>query len=95
MRVDVTVRLPAALRELADGRPAVILPVHDGDSTRALLRELAVRHPLLHRRLCDDRGELRRYVNVYVGEEDVRLCGLDAPLPAGAQLLVIPSVAGG
>ena len=93
--MDVTIRLPAALRELVGGRAALRVALHEGASVRSLLGELAARHPLLHRRLCDDRGELRRYVNVYVGEEDVRVSGLDAPLPPGAQLLVIPSVAGG
>ena len=83
------------LRELVGGRAALPLAVSDGATVRSVLHELADGYPLLHRRLCDDRGELRRYVNLYVGDEDVRVSGLDAPLPAGAQLLLLPSVAGG
>jgi molybdopterin converting factor small subunit len=62
----------------------------------ALLDRLAAELPGLERRLRDERGTLRRYVNVYVGDDEVRATGLlDTPLYDGAQLLVVPSVAGG
>ena len=93
--VDVTLRLPGPLRELAGGSSTLALALPSGATVRTVLETLAVERPALERRLCDERGELRRYVNVYVGEENVRTSGLDTPLPAGAQLLVIPSVAGG
>src|SRR3954470_793154 len=90
--VEVTLRLPAALRELVGGTSTLALRLPAGASARTVLDTLAVEWPALERRRRDERGELRRYVNVYVGEDDVRTSGLDTPLPAAAQLLVIPSV---
>lgn len=88
--------LPAALRQYASGASSVELDHVDGMSLAVLLDSLAAGHAALARRIRDEHGELRRFVNVYVGAEDVRrLGGLSTPVPAHGQVLVLPSVAGG
>ena len=63
---------------------------------REVLAGLDASYPGIGGRIVDDSGQLRRFVNVYVGEEDVRFAhGLDTPVPAGAHVSVIPAVAGG
>jgi sulfur-carrier protein len=92
----VTVRLPGVLRPRAADSAEVEVDVPAGTTLGEVLDVLAERHPGLGRRLRDERGELRRYVNFYIdGEECRRLGGRDTPLPAGAVVQVIPSVAGG
>ncbi|MEV1146454.1 MoaD/ThiS family protein [Micromonospora sp. NPDC049799] len=90
----VTVLLPGPLRGEAGG--ASRLTVTAAGTLRAVLDEVAGEWPRLGRRIRDERGELRRYVNVYVDGEDCRhLGGLDTPVPADAEVQVLPSVAGG
>ena len=63
---------------------------------REVIAGLDSSYPGIGGRLLDEAGKLRRFVNVYVGEEDIRLAqGLDTPVPAGSQISVIPAVAGG
>jgi sulfur-carrier protein len=89
-----TVRVPGVLR--ADAGGAARLEVTADGSLRAVLDEIAARWPRLERRVRDERGALRRYVNVYVDGEDCRRTdGLDTPVPAGAEIQILPSVAGG
>ena len=94
--MDVTVRLPAMLRQRAADQAAMDVTV-PGDATLAdLLDVLAARYPGLERRLRDESGQLRRYVNFYVdGEECRRLGGAATPLRDAAEVQIIPSVAGG
>jgi molybdopterin converting factor small subunit len=90
----VTLLVPAALR--GDAAGASRLSVTASGTLRAVLEEVAGRWPRLDRRIRDERGELRRYVNVYVDGEDCRRSdGLDTPVRPGAEVQVIPSVAGG
>ncbi|MEU7844954.1 ubiquitin-like small modifier protein 1 [Micromonospora sp. NPDC049114] len=90
----VTVLLPGPLRGEAGG--ASRLSVDACGTLGAVLDELAADHPRLARRIRDERGELRRYVNVYVDGEDCRHSGgLATPVGKGAQVQVLPSVAGG
>ena len=93
--MTVQVLLPGALAARPAGasraarrpRPATL---------RAVLDALAAAHPRLARRIRDERGELRRFVNVYVDGEDCRRAGgLDTPVRDGAEVQVLPSVAGG
>jgi molybdopterin converting factor small subunit len=98
--VTVTVHLPGVLRAHAGG--AADISVEDaGDdegrtTVRSLLDHLGREHPALVRRIVDERGELRRFVNVYVGDVDVRdRDGLATTIPDGSTVLVLPSVAGG
>ena len=91
----VRVRLPGVLAEHAGG--ARSFEVEPGPPTVGdLLELLEAQHPRLCRRLRDGTGALRRHVNVYVDGEDVRACsGLSTALPPGAEVQVLPSVAGG
>jgi sulfur-carrier protein len=90
----VTVLVPGALRGEAGG--ASKLAVDAAGTLCAVLDAVAARWPRLARRIRDEQGALRRYVNVYVDGEDCRACGgLDAPVADGAEVQVLPSVAGG
>ncbi|HEX7302976.1 MoaD/ThiS family protein [Lentzea sp.] len=92
----VTVLIPGVLRGVTDGRPSVTVDVPDPPTLGAALDVLAGTYPGLDRRLRDERAALRRYVNFYVnGEECRRLSGPATPLPAGAEIQILPSVAGG
>ena len=63
---------------------------------REVIAGLDAEYPGIGGRIIDDGGKLRRFVNVYVGDEDVRFAqGLDTQVPAGARVSVIPAVAGG
>ena len=90
------VRLPGVLRAHAGGNAELAVDVGSGATVRVVLDRLAVDHPGLVSRICDEQGELRRFVNLYVDEEDVRDGrGLDTDVRDGAKLLILPSVAGG
>lgn len=88
-----TVRIPAPLRARTDGRAEVVA---EGATVRAVLDALAEAHPGVRERLLDDRGRLHRFVNVFVGDDDVRdLQGLDTSVDDGHVVTVVPAVAGG
>ena len=89
----VKVRIPTTLRPLAGGTSAVELPA---GSLREVLTSLDAAHPGFHDRLFDDQGKLRKFVNLFVADDDVRfLEGLDTPVPDGETVSIIPAVAGG
>jgi len=82
------------LRVETDG--AAHLTVEAGGCLRDVLDGLGESWPRLERRIRDERGSLRRFVNVYINGEDCRtLGGLDTEVPAGAEIQVLPSIAGG
>jgi molybdopterin converting factor small subunit len=88
----IEVRIPTILRTYTDGQKAVN---GDGASLSALIDDLEENHPGIKDRLVES-GDLRRFVNVYVNDEDVRfLGGLDVELSDGDQVVVLPAVAGG
>jgi len=88
----VTVRIPTPLRTLTKGEEKVSA---EGTTVRAVIEHLEQKHPGMRDRLLDDKG-IRRFVNVYLGDEDVRfLDGLDTALKAGDELSIIPAIAGG
>ena len=92
--MGTTVRVPGVLRTETGGESQ--LAVEAGGTLGAVLDELAVKWPRLERRIRDEQGQLRRYVNVYVDGEDCRRSGgLDAAVRDGGEVEVIPSVAGG
>ena len=93
MRVEVV--LPGVLADLAGGtRHLEFAP--GGGTLADLLDALAAVHPRLARRICDEAGAVRRFVNVYVDGDDVRFTGgLGTAVPDGAVVQVLPSVAGG
>ena len=90
----VTVKLPTQLRDAAGGAATVEVT---GDTVGAALEGLFAEHGELRSRITtEDGAELRRFVNVYVGGEDVRfLDGLRTPVPDGGELTILPAVAGG
>ena len=88
----IEVRIPTILRNYTGGEKAVD---GQGASLSALLDDLEANHPGLKDRLLDN-GDLRRFVNVYINDEDVRFIGgLEAALKDGDQVVVLPAVAGG
>jgi sulfur-carrier protein len=88
----IEVRIPTILRPYTDGAKSV---QGQGDTLGAVLDDLESRHGGLRGRLVDDSG-LRKFVNVYLNDEDVRfLGGLDAPVKDGDTVTVLPAVAGG
>jgi molybdopterin synthase sulfur carrier subunit len=90
---SVSVRIPTILRTYTGGNAVVTIAP---GSLREVIAGLDADYPGIGGRLLDDAGQLRRFVNVYVGEEDVRLAqGLDTEVPAGGSVSVIPAVAGG
>jgi len=88
----VTVRIPTPLRSLTAGEEKVSA---EGATVRAVIEHLERAHPGMRDRLLDDKG-IRRFVNLYLGDEDVRfLDGLDTKLKAGDEISIIPAIAGG
>lgn len=89
----IKVRIPTPLRPLTKGQGEV-------EATAANITEmietLNSAHPGLKDRLCDDKGELRRFVNIYVNEEDIRfLKGKETSLKDGDEVSIVPAIAGG
>jgi molybdopterin synthase sulfur carrier subunit len=88
-----TVRIPTTLRSLTGGASEVEV---DGSTVGDVLKALDAAHPGFTDRLVDDDGNLRRFVNVFVADDDVRfLQGLETPVPEGETVAIIPAVAGG
>jgi len=91
--MSVTVRIPTPLRKLTNELDVVS---GDGGTLIGCIESLEAQYPGLKERLCDEAGELRRFVNVYVNGEDVRfLSGLQTALNAGDEVSIVPAVAGG
>jgi molybdopterin converting factor small subunit len=90
--MDTIVRIPTPLRTLTGGADEVKAT---GSTVGEVIEDLEKRHPGMRERLLDDKG-VRRFVNVYVGEEDVRfLDGLKTVLKPGDQISIVPAIAGG
>ncbi|GLW26100.1 molybdopterin synthase sulfur carrier subunit [Microbispora amethystogenes] len=86
-------RIPTILRTYTNGVAEVS---GEGGTLREVLQKLDADYPGIGGRILDETGKIRRFVNVYVGEEDVRFAdGLDTATPDGVQISVIPAVAGG
>ena len=89
----VLVRIPTPLRSLTKGSAEVPAT---GDSVAAVIGDLERQFPGLRERLLDEAGELRRFINVYVNEEDIRfLEGKKTCLKDGDQVSIVPAIAGG
>ncbi len=92
--MSVTVRIPAPLRKLTGDREVVT--ADGGSSLLEIIGRLDREYPGLKERLCEESGEIRRFVNVYVNGEDVRfLSGLETPVKEGDEVSIVPAVAGG
>jgi len=91
--MSVSVRIPTILRTYTNGESEVNA---DGSTLAEVLESLDGSYPGIKGRILDEQGSIRRFVNVYVGNDDVRfLEALDTKTPEGAQVSVIPAVAGG
>src|SRR2546425_5623421 len=91
--MTVSVRIPTPLRKLTNERDVVS---GDGGTLMACIDGLEGQFPGIKERLCDETGELRRFVNVYINGEDVRFQqGVETPLKAGDEVSIVPAVAGG
>ena len=88
-----TLRIPTPLRPYAEGQTEVSV---QGQKVSEALEDLTAQYPQLRQHLYSDEGELRAFVNLFLGEEDIRhLQGTDTPLKDDDKLRIIPSIAGG
>jgi len=91
--MSVNVRIPTILRQYTQGQSVVTA---EGSTLLEVLDALDLSHPGIRGRVLDDEGQLRRFVNVYVSDDDVRFAeGLATPTPEGTTISIIPAVAGG
>ena len=89
----VRVRVPTPLRGLASGQDVLSIT---GETLQQCIDSLESQYPGFRERLCDETGELRRFVNIYVNGEDVRfLDGITTALKTGDEVSIVPAVAGG
>lgn len=89
----IKVRIPTPLRPLTKGQGEVETKA---DNVVEMIEVLNSTHPGIKDRLCDETGELRRFVNIYVNEEDIRfLKGKDTSLKDGDEVSIVPAIAGG
>ncbi len=92
----IAVRLPTVLRPFAGGAERVEVEVDGSPTVASVFAVLEAEHPALRRRLTDEQGAVRRHVNIYLGNDNIRdLSGLETKLAEGDELLILPSVAGG
>jgi molybdopterin synthase sulfur carrier subunit len=91
--MTVTVKIPTPLRKFTADKDAVLV---EGSTVGAALRDLEGKHPGIWTKLCDDEGKVRRFINIYAGDEDIRFQeGLDTAILAGAEISIVPAIAGG
>ena len=91
--LSVIVRIPTPLRKLTQDQDVV---TGEGETLKECIDSLESRFPGIKERLCDESGELRRFVNVYVNGEDVRFAeGLQTRLMGGDEVSIVPAIAGG
>lgn len=91
--MSVTVRIPTPLRKLTKDQADVKV---EGANVGEMFDNLEAQYPGIRERLMDEKGEVRRFVNVYVNEEDIRfLDGVKTALKAGDSVSIVPAIAGG
>jgi molybdopterin synthase sulfur carrier subunit len=91
--MSITVRIPSVLRNLTAGKETIDVAAATIDEALAAVENA---HPGIKARLCDDTGKLRRFVNVFVGEEDIRfLDGQKTAVKDGDLVDIVPAIAGG
>ena len=91
--MSVTVRIPTPIRRVTNGEDKVTV---SGDTMKQIIEAMEEQYPGIKARLCDDKGDLRSFVNIYINGEDVRfLSGIDSPVDSGDEVSIIPAVAGG
>lgn len=91
--MPVNIRIPSVLRNLTAGQETISVTAGTVDEA---LQALEVAHPGIKARLCDEAGKLRRFVNVFVADEDIRfLEGPATPVKDGDLIDIVPAIAGG
>ena len=91
--MSVTVRIPTPIRRVTNGEDKITV---SGATLRQIIEAMEEEYHGIKARLCDDKGDLRSFVNIYINGEDVRfLSGIDSPLNPGDEVSIIPAVAGG
>ena len=91
--MTIKIRIPAALRNYTDGKNIVHTTAN---TVSEALRNLEKAHPRIHQHLRDEHGNLRGFINVYKGEEDIRhLQGEESPLNDEEEITIVPAIAGG
>ncbi len=88
-----TVRIPTPLRKLTNGKEEVVVA---GATVGALVAALESQFPGIKERICDDAGKVRRFVNIFANDEDIRfLQNLDTPVKDSDEISIVPAIAGG
>jgi len=88
-----TVRIPTPLRKLTQGKEEVAAA---GTTVGAIIADLEKNYPGIKERLCDEKGQVRRFVNIFQNEEDIRfLQNLDTPVKDTDEISIVPAIAGG
>ena len=91
--MPITIRIPTPLRKLTNEQDVIV--ANESGTLGELIEALERDFPGLKERLCDETGELRRFVNIYLNGEDVRfLSGLQTAIASGAEVSIVPAVAG-
>ena len=91
--MSVEVRIPTPLRRVTNGQEKAAV---EGDNLAQVIDSLETKYPGIKERLCDEAGDLRHFVNIYVNGEDVRfLQGLETGIKSGDEISIVPAVAGG
>ncbi len=91
--MPITVRIPTPLQKLTGDKAEIMA---SGGTVQDMLLDLERQYPGFKDRLCDPQGKLRRFVNIYVNEEDIRFLKAEAtPLKDGDEVSIIPAIAGG
>jgi len=91
--MPVNIKIPASLRKFVGGSDTIEV---EGQNVREALDGLDAAHPGIKAKLCDDSGNVRRFINIYANSEDIRfLENLDTGLDDGAELQIVPAIAGG
>ncbi len=91
--MPIRVRVPTPLRRFTAGSDEVVAT---GDSIRGVIDDLEQRHPGMRERLLDEKGELRRFVNIYLNGEDIRFLNqLNSKVKDGDDISIVPAIAGG
>jgi sulfur-carrier protein len=88
-----TVRIPTPLRKLTDGKEEVSAK---GGTIGEVLNDLETNYPGIKARICDENGQVRRFVNIFANDEDIRfLANLDTPVGEKDEVSIVPAIAGG
>ena len=88
-----TIRIPTPLRSLTENKEEVSV---DGATIGAIITALEASYPGIQERICDDKGQVRRFVNIFANDEDIRfLQNLDTPVKDSDEISIVPAIAGG